>query len=102
MVFRPEEARSVDSAQGAESGTGEEERGQGRRAAGGLEEHDPGGRGPQEEDCGCAATEGSRAPLQRARTGGAALTWPKAELSMGRSRWRNGSASDAATGAETP
>lgn len=32
---RPEEARTVDSAQGAESGTGEE-RGLGSRAAGGL------------------------------------------------------------------
>lgn len=49
MVLRPEEARSVDSAQGAESGTGEEERGQGRKAAGGPGERDPGGRGQQEE-----------------------------------------------------
>lgn len=42
------------------------------------------------------------APFQGARAGGAALTWPKAELSMGRSRWRNGSASVAAAGAESP
>ena len=50
MVPGPEEARSVDSAQGAESGTGEEEaRGLGRQAAGGLEECDLGGRGQREE-----------------------------------------------------
>lgn len=49
-----------------------------------------------------AAAAGSRAPFPGARTGGAALTWPKAELSMGRSWWRNGSASDAAAGAESP
>lgn len=43
MVSGPEEARSVDSAQGAESGTGEEARRPVLSATGGLEERDPGG-----------------------------------------------------------
>lgn len=66
MGPRPEDARSVDSAQGAESGTGEEARGLGRRAAGGPEERDPGTRGQREEGCGRAAAAGSRAPFQGA------------------------------------
>ena len=67
MVPGPEEARSVDSAQGAESGTGEEAaRGLGRQAAGGPKERDLGGRGQREEGCGLAVAAGSRAPLQGA------------------------------------
>lgn len=101
MAPGPEEARSVDSAQGAESGTGEEARGLGRQAAGGSEERDLGAAGSGRRAVGAQSRQGPER-LSRERVGGAALTWPKAELSMGRSWWRNGSASDAAAGAESP
>lgn len=72
------------------------------RAAGGQDEPRCAPTGQSEQNRGRAAAVGSRAPVPGARARGAALTWPKAELSMGRSRWRNGSASGVPAGAGSP
>lgn len=77
------------------------------RASGGQDESWCAQTGQREQGQGHAAAVGSRAPVPRVpvprvRARGAALTWPKAELSIGCSRWRNGSASGAPVGAGFP